>query len=62
MNDICCLLFTAIFIYQNLKIALVVHTILFLWFSFFLVRVELINTLNDWEAKSKNSVCVGTLR
>ena len=51
MNDICCLLFTAMFIYQNLKIALVIHTILFLWFSFFLVRVKLINTLNDWEAK-----------
>ena len=62
MNDICCLLFTAMFIYQNLKIALVIHTILFLWFSFFLVRVKLINTLNDWEAKSKSSVCVGTLR
>ena len=61
MNDICCLLFTAMFIYQNLKIALVVHTILFLWFSFFLVRVKLINTLNDWKAKSKNTVCVGTL-
>lgn len=51
MNDICCLLFTAMFIYQNLKIALVVHTILFLWFFFFFVRVDLINTLNDWEAK-----------
>ena len=35
MNDICCLLFTAMFIYQNLKIALVIHTILFLWFPSF---------------------------
>ena len=48
MNDICCLLFTAMFIYQNVKITLVVHTVLFLWFSFFLVRVELINTFNVW--------------
>ena len=35
MNDICCLLFIAMFIYQNLKIALVIHTILFLWFPSF---------------------------
>ena len=35
MNDICCLLFTAMFIYQNLKIALVIQTLLFLWFPSF---------------------------
>ena len=58
MNDICCLLFTAKFIYQNLKIVLAIHTILFLWFPSFWSDLKWLTPFNDWKAKSEKTVCV----